>query len=163
MKLPYPLQMLCRDFTLARESSSPEQQAGRDRLGLIMRLWPWPYFNYRFSPTFMQRLESTAKLQGVDEFREALLVQLDLHYMAGVLGGIRDSQIERHHFSDMQYTACALSQAEGDTPLAIIESALDELLYHDFTYSWSAAPPLGPMSSYSCGKSLLYDVKRLLL
>lgn len=162
MRLPYPLQVLRRDFSLARKSTEPEQQARRDRYSLILRLWPWFYFNYRFSPSFEQRLAFIAKLRDVNEFREVLLVLLELHYLAGVLSGIRDSQIEEHHFGDMQYTAYALSKAEGATPLAIIDSALDELLYHDFTYSWGAAAPFGQMSSYCCGKSLLYDMKRLL-
>ena len=162
MRLPYPLQILRRSFALSRQSMVPERQVRRDRLRLLAELWPWFYFNYRFSPAFEQQLESAAKLQDVEKFREALLLLLELHYIAGVLSGIRDNQIGEHHFGDMQYTAYAVAKAEGDSPGAIIDNALQELLYHDFTYSWSAAPPLGPMSSYSCGKSLLYDMKRLL-
>lgn len=102
----------------------------------------------------------------MEAFRLALLELFELHYLAALMSfntrGFRDSEIQLQHFAEMQYGYLCLTNAEGESPSEIIDNTLQEMLYHDITYSWSTSPLFGPMSSYYSTKALLYKSKRQL-
>ena len=160
------VQQVRRELTLARASSNPDTQPRRDRLALTFSFWAHFYFNYRFAPKFDTYLEQACELTDSEEFRQALLELFDLHYLSALMSfntsGFRDSDIQQRHFSEMQYGYLSVAEADGNSAIDIIDNALDEMLYHDITYTWSTTPLFGPMSSYYSAKALLYQVKRLL-
>ena len=155
---------LCKEFSLERNVTKPERQAGKDRLWLIFRVWPFFYFNYVFAKSFEQRIEQLIINQQQLNFQQELIKLFQLHYFSAILTlsskELQQDKLFRNHFSEMHYGIQAISSSRGKSATEIIENALAEMLYHDITYNWSGSPAFGVISNYYSAKSLLYMVKR---
>ncbi|MBT3205740.1 MAG: hypothetical protein HOM14_04700 [Gammaproteobacteria bacterium] len=155
---------LCKEFSLNRNVTSPENQAVKDRLLLLFRIWPFFYFNYVFAKSFEQRVEQLIINKQQIDFQQELAKLFQLHYFSAILNlsskEIQQDKLFRTHFSEMQYGIQAISSSRGKSATEIIESALAKMLYHDITYNWSRSPAFGVISNYYSAKSFLYMVKR---
>ena len=160
------VQQVRRELTLARASNNTDTQTLRDRLALTFSFWAHFYFNYLFAPKFDTYLEQACDLTEAEEFRQALLELFELHYLSALMsfnfGGFSVRDIQQRHFSEMQYGYLSLANADGNSPSEIIDNTQYKMLYHDFSYSWSTHALFGPMNSYCCAQSLLFQVKRQL-
>ncbi len=155
---------LCKEFSLNRNVASSENQAVKDRLLLLFRIWPFFYFNYVFAKSFEQRVEQLIINQQQINFQQELIKLFQLHYLSAILNlsskELRQDKLFRSHFFEMQYGIQAISSSRGKSATEIIENAVAEMLYHDITYNWSGSPAFGVISNYYSAKSFLYMVKR---
>ena len=157
---------LCKEFALTRESTDPETQAYYDRVLLGYRIWPYFYFNYTYPEAFDRTIEGMYGSANPVEFISILLELFQLQYIAALMSldvnKVKNDELYRSHFYDMQRGMRALIQATGSTPREIIDNTLSEMLYYDITYTWSTRPMFGPYTSHYSAKALLHAIKERL-
>jgi len=155
-------------FTLSRSSASPRHQTVMDKMGLIIRIWPYFYFNYVRANTIDQDINKLVEIKDTEEFSVSLLKLINFHYIASVLSlsfieTLKDDMFQSH-FRHMQLGAHTIirAQAKADSPQKLIKIVMSELIFEDITYSWSRTPPFGEYQSFYSIKPILYAIQRKL-
>lgn len=152
-------------FTLSRSSAWPRYKTAMDRIGLLIWIWPYFYYNYARANTFDQDIKKLVEIKDIDEFTISLLKLIDLHYIASVMSlnfiqTIKDN-IFRSHFHHMQMGASTIVSAhtKANSPEHLIKIVINELIYDDITYRWSHTPPFGEYHSFYSIKPILYAIQ----